>query len=49
VRLGNALLFELTFAWTAYLLKKAVGRATLWGATVASIVAIVVSGASLLL
>ena len=49
VGLGNALLFELTFAWTAYLLKKAVGRATLWGATLASIVAIVVSGASLLL
>jgi predicted lysophospholipase L1 biosynthesis ABC-type transport system permease subunit len=42
-------LIELSYAWTAYLLKKATGRVSLWEALVASIVASVIAFASLLL
>jgi uncharacterized membrane protein YcfT len=41
-------LIHLTFAWTAYLLKKRVGRATLLGDALAGIAASVVAGAWML-
>ena len=43
------LVIELSYVWTAYLLKKATGHATLWAQLVASTVAGVVAWASLLL
>jgi len=43
------LLIELGYVWTAYLLKKATGHASVWAQLVASIVAAVIAWSSLLI